>query len=117
MVEPVPPIATVTPTTSTTKPPAAPVANAEATIAAMRPGMRSCYNRGLNKDPDMQGIIVIMIAVDGAGAVVDVSKVGGDGLASEVEDCIMNVARRGVFEAPGGSGSKVQVPITFKRLK
>jgi len=91
----------------------APVANAEAAIARLRPGFRSCYNKGLANDPSMAGKIVLAIKIAPNGDVNDVSKVGGSGLASDVEQCIIKRAKSGTFDAPGGSGSTIQVPVTF----
>jgi hypothetical protein len=91
----------------------APVANAEAAIARLRPGFRSCYNKGLANDPSMAGKIVLAIKIAPNGDVNDVSKVGGSGLSSDVEQCIIKRAKGGTFEAPGGSGSTIQVPVTF----
>jgi len=93
----------------------APVANAEATIARLRPGFRSCYNKGLANDPSMAGKLVLAIKIAPNGDVSSVSKVGGSGLSSDVESCIMRKARNATFDAPGGSGSTVQVPVTFVR--
>ncbi len=91
----------------------APVANAEASIAKLRPGFRSCYNKGLANDPSMAGKIVLAIKIAPNGDVNDVSKVGGSGLSSDVEQCIIKRARGGTFDAPGGGGSTIQVPVTF----
>jgi hypothetical protein len=93
----------------------APVANAEATIARLRPGFRSCYNKGLANDPSMAGKLVLAIKIAPNGDVSNVSKVGGSGLSPDVEACIMRKARNATFDAPGGSGSTVQVPVTFVR--
>jgi hypothetical protein len=90
-----------------------PIANAEAAIAKLRPGFRSCYNKGLANDPSMAGKIVLAIKIASNGDVSDVSKAGGSGLSSEVESCIINRAKHASFDAPGGSGSTVQVPVTF----
>ena len=91
----------------------APVANAEATIARLRPGFRSCYNKGLANDPSMAGKLVLAIKIAPNGDVSSVSKVGGSGLSSDVEQCIIRKAKNATFDAPGGSGSTVQVPVTF----
>ena len=64
-------------------------------------------------DPSMAGKIVLAIKIGANGDVNDVSKVGGSGLSSEVEQCIIKRARNGSFDAPGGSGSTIQVPVTF----
>lgn len=91
----------------------APVANAEATIARLRPGFRSCYNKGLANDPSMAGKLVLSIRIAPNGDVSSVSKAGGSGLSPEVEQCIIRKAKNATFDAPGGSGSTVQVPVTF----
>jgi hypothetical protein len=101
-------------TTSTSRPPPR-IANAEATVAAMRAGFRTCYNKGLSTDPDMAGVLVISIKIAPDGAVVDVMKIGGGGLAADVEECILSRARRSLFEAPGGTGSTIQFPVRFVR--
>jgi hypothetical protein len=93
----------------------APVANAEATIARLRPGFRSCYNKGLANDPSMAGKLVLSIKIAPNGDVSSVNKIGGSGLSSSVEQCIIRKARNATFDAPGGSGSTVQVPVTFVR--
>ena len=43
----------------------------------------------------------------------DVTKVGGGGLSSDVEHCIIARAHSASFDAPGGLGSTVQLPLTF----
>jgi hypothetical protein len=91
----------------------APVANAEATIARLRPGFRSCYNKGLSNDPSMAGKLVLAIKIAPNGDVTSVTKAGGSGLSSDVEQCIIRKAKNATFDAPGGSGSTVQVPVTF----
>ena len=93
------------------------VANAEATIAALRAGLRTCYNKGLMMDPTMEGRLVISIRIAPDGATSSASKVGGTGLSPEVEECMLAKVRRAVFEAPGGEGSTVQLPLTFIRQK
>ncbi len=91
----------------------APVANAERTIAQLRPSFKSCYQKGLANDPSMAGKLIIQIDIAPNGDVSNVSKTGGSGLSPEVEQCIMNKVRSKSFDAPGGGGSKISVPVTF----
>ena len=91
------------------------VPNAEASIARLRPGLRSCYNKGLAADPTIAGRIIVRIKVAGDGTIVDVSKFGGTGLPPEVEACMIDRVKKATFDAPRGLGSTLQVPITFIR--
>ena len=52
----------------------------------------------------MAGKIVLAIKIAPNGDVTDVSKAGGSGLSSDVEQCIIKRAKSGTFDAPGGSG-------------
>ena len=61
----------------------------------------------------MSGKIVLMIKVATNGDVEQVAKAGGSGLSSDVEACIIKRARIARFDAPGGDGSTVTVPLTF----
>ncbi|CAN5388292.1 hypothetical protein BH09MYX1_BH09MYX1_19860 [soil metagenome] len=91
----------------------APVSNAERTIAQLRPSFKSCYQKGLANDPSMAGKLIIQIDIAPNGDVQNVSKTGGSGLSPEVEACIMNKVKTKSFDAPGGGGSKISVPVTF----
>jgi hypothetical protein len=87
---------------------------ASRTISATRAGFRSCYNKGLQTDPTMQGkaIFKVKIGPDG-GQPVSVEQTGGSGLSDGVVACIERKIEAVSFDAPGGSGSTLQVPITF----
>ena len=90
------------------------IPNAEQAIARLRPGFRSCYNKGLANDPSMAGSITIAIKVAPSGDITDVTKKGGSGLSSDVEQCIIKRARNGTFDATP-SGGTISVPIQFVR--
>ena len=92
-----------------------PVANAETAVAKLRPGFRACYKKGLANDPSMTGQIIIAIHIDPSGDVSEVTKAGGAGLSSDVEQCIIRKAKNGTFDSPGGNGAIVLVPVTFGR--
>lgn len=92
----------------------APVRNLEAAIAKLRPSFRSCYNKGIQGQPDMEGKVVLRVRLDGRGEVQSVEKVSGAGLSEGVEQCSMNAIKKlGEFDAPGGTGSSFEVPISF----
>lgn len=91
------------------------VSGADRVIAGLRPGFKSCYNKGLANDPSMAGKIVIAIKVQPNGDVESVSKAGGSGLSADVEQCIMNKAKHASFDA--GPGATIQVPVTFVQQK
>ncbi len=87
----------------------------ERAIARLRPSYRACYvNKGLSRDPSMAGKIVLSIRVAPNGDVAGVQKVAGSGLSSEVEQCIILRTHNAEFDAPGGSGATLQVPIIFE---
>lgn len=90
-----------------------PVANADRTIAGLRPQFRSCYNKGLQSDPGMSGKVTVAVKIGANGEVTSVEKAGGSGLSPEVEACIMKKIKNANFDSPGGGGSTLQVPITF----
>ena len=88
---------------------------AEATIARLRPSFRSCYNKGLDKNPEMAGTMSMVIDIAPNGDVSGVSKESGAGLSPEVEACIMGKVKGASFDAPGGGGAKLHVPMTVVR--
>lgn len=92
----------------------APIANADAVVASLRAQFRSCYQQGLQTDPTMAGTVLISAKVDADGSVV-ASDVGfAKGLSSEVATCLAGVVKAATFAAPGGTGSTLQIPITFQ---
>lgn len=94
-----------------------PIPNAEASVARLRPGFRSCYNKGLASDPSMAGSITIAIEIAANGDVIDVTKKSGSGLSSDVETCIMKRAKNASFDSPGSSGATLSVPVTFVQAR
>lgn len=93
----------------------APIRNLEASIARLRPSFRSCYNKGIQGQPDMEGKVTLRVRLAPNGEVQSVEKVSGVGLSDGVEQCAMKAIRNnGEFDAPGGTGSSFEVPITFR---
>jgi hypothetical protein len=91
----------------------APVANAEATVARLRPGFKLCYQQGLNTDPSMSGKVVLAAKIAPNGEVQDVSVASNSGLSAAVVACIQRKVKNANFDPPGGSGSTIQIPVSF----
>jgi hypothetical protein len=94
-----------------------PVNGLEATIAKLRPRFKACYQRGLAQDPTMQGKVTLNAKVGPNGEVAGVDTVANNGLSAEVVDCIRGVIKRAEFSPPGGSGSSVNIPVSFVQQK
>jgi TonB family protein len=91
-----------------------PVSNAEAIIRSqIHPGAKRCYQKGLESDPTQSGKVVIMIKVAPSGEVDSASVASNSGLTPGVAACIVSVARRAKFDAPGANGSTISVPFNF----
>jgi hypothetical protein len=115
---PPPPIPTATPTiamgSESVEPLASsPIPNVTSAIARLRPGFRSCFNKGLAKDPSLAGSITIAITVAPNGDVMDVTKKSG-GLNADVDACIVRKCKSATFDATP-SGDTVNIPIHFAR--
>jgi hypothetical protein len=90
-----------------------PISDADRVVAGLRARFRSCYQTGLNSDPTMSGKVVISAKIGPNGEVSSADVATNTGLSSSVAACIAGVLKRATFAAPGGSGSTLQVPVTF----
>jgi len=93
------------------------VSDADAVVAGLRPSFRSCYNKGVGRDPSMQGKIVMLVRVAPNGEVSSVEKVEGSGLDEGVESCVMGKMKGAGFSPPGPAGATLRVPASFLTLK
>ncbi len=66
---------------------------------------------GLVADPTMSGTVKVVVKIDKSGEVVDVQNGGGSGLSPDVVACVMRVTRVARFEAPGGAGTTINIPV------
>ncbi len=89
------------------------VGNASSVVARMRAGFRSCYNRGLAKNPDASGRISLKIRVGPGGEVTGVAASSSGNLPASVVSCVKGRARAGRFSPPEGGSAVVSVPVTF----
>ncbi len=94
-----------------------PVSDADRVIAGLRGRFRQCYQTGLNSDPTMSGKVVITAKVDPNGEVSRADVTQNTGLSPQVASCIANVVKRAQFNPPGGSGSTLNIPVTFVQQK
>ncbi len=90
-----------------------PVANAERVVAGLRPKFKACYQKGLASDPGMSGSVKISAKISPNGEVDSATNAGGSGLSPDVVQCIQKAVQRAQFDAPGGSGSTIVIPVTF----
>jgi hypothetical protein len=91
----------------------APVANAERVVASLRPGFRTCYNKGLQSDPSMAGKVLVSARISPNGEVASAGSSENTGLSSDVVECILRKVRTATFDTPGSNGSTIQIPVTF----
>lgn len=90
-----------------------PISDADRVIAGLRPRFRQCYQTGLNSDPSMAGKVVITAKVGPNGEVSSADVTSNSGLSPGVASCIAGVVKRAQFNAPGGGGSTLNIPVTF----
>lgn len=90
-----------------------PVANAERTVAGLRTKFKRCYEKGLASDPAMSGAVTIVTKVAPNGEVSSADPQGNSGLSADVVSCIQKAVRGAQFDAPGGSGSTINIPVKF----
>jgi hypothetical protein len=91
-----------------------PVSNLERVVATLRPKFRNCYQtQGLNVDPSMSGAVTMVVKIAPNGEVNSADPTANSGLSDPVVKCIARVLRNAQFDAPGSSGSTVQIPVKF----
>lgn len=89
------------------------VSNAARTVAGMRAGLRACYQRGLDENPDASGSLRLTIRVGAGGEVVGVSVSPSGNLPASVVQCVTKHVRVAQFDAPEGGAAVISVPVTF----
>ncbi len=112
---------TITETTSTNgqeptvdKPEATvPVANAEKVVAGFRSSFKRCYQEGLAANSDLAGKVKIVVKIAPDGGITSVENEATADLPPSVVGCLRDVVRTGHFDAPGGKGSTINIPVTF----
>jgi len=94
-----------------------PIADADQVVASLRPQLKACYQAGLNQDPTLSGSVVILALIAPDGTVDSASLPAPSTLSAPVDTCLIRVVRGAHFSAPGGTGSKLRIPITFQPIR
>src|SRR6185295_16412275 len=89
-----------------------PIANASAKVAALRPRIRACYQKGLYVDPFNHGDVVMNVKVSTAGAAVEATPASNTGVHPQVVACVAASFRLVTFDAPKAEAT-LTVPLTF----
>jgi hypothetical protein len=93
--------------------PSVAMANASSVVAGLRAGFRACYNAGLRMDGAMAGHVTLSVKIGPNGAVSSTTPSGNSGLSAGVVECLKTRVDNAQFDAPGPTGSTLQIPITF----
>jgi hypothetical protein len=93
------------------------ISDAPRVVAGMRPGFRSCYNRGLVDHPDAAGSIRLAIRVGPGGEVQGVDAAPSGNLPGSIVSCVRSRAQSGLFAPPIGGSAVVMVPVSLIRLQ
>ena len=79
--------------------------------------IRHCYQKELNKNPNLYGKIVVKFTIGGAGQVLQATVPTTTMRNVEVEDCIARVIKHILFPKPKGGGIVVvSYPFVFKPI-
>jgi hypothetical protein len=79
------------------------VPNADHAIGIAQPALRTCYQTGLRREPEMTGTLKVTISVDATGAVTNVATDGP--LAAPVQECMKARLKLIKFDAPGSAST------------
>jgi hypothetical protein len=93
------------------------VPNAERTIAALRPRLRACYNRGLEKDRKMEGRVLVSTRIGAGGEVASACIRELTGLSEAVAGCLVRTVKAAKFDRPSVDGAALSIPISFYQQK
>ena len=93
------------------------VNNAQRIVAGMNAGFRSCYQRGLNTNPDMSGSVRVTATISPGGEVSGVTVAQTGSISGEVASCIANRVRSARFDPPEDGMATIVIPVTLVQQK
>lgn len=76
-------------------------------------GIKYCYERELNNNPNLQGKVVVLFTIGSDGKVTNYQVESSTLNSSAVETCILRMIRRWRFPAPDGGSVTVAYPFVF----
>jgi TonB family protein len=76
-------------------------------------GIKYCYERELNNNPNLQGKVVVLFTIGSDGKVSNYQVESSTLNSSAVETCILRMIRRWRFPAPDGGSVTVAYPFVF----
>jgi TonB family protein len=89
------------------------VADIKKVLGEAQSSIRSCYERALRNNNQLQGSVALEVRVGGNGH-VDNSRIRGNLRDAEVTKCIQNLAKNWRFPPPsGGNCAVVGAPYNF----
>ncbi len=84
----------------------------EAAIIAVKPKIRVCYLRELNKDHSLAGTLETKFAIGTEGEVSEATATGIDN--NNLKECVLDILRGIKFSVENGSGGRVHYPFIFR---
>lgn len=87
----------------------------EGVIHGLRAGFRNCYQRGMEKYPDAEGGVRLVLYVGPTGEVANVNASATGGLPGEIASCIAGRAKLAQFAEPVGGSAIVIVPVQLRK--
>ncbi len=105
---PAPPIVEVRLGKTTSAPP---VSDADRVVASLRARFRACYMRGTPADLKHGGKLNVRATLEPNGEVSGTAIVENQGFSAAIETCVKGVVNRTTFDAPGGTGATVDIPM------
>ncbi len=92
---------------------AGPTANAEHTIAEVRPKLKACYQTALASGHHGPTKVTWLIAIGPDGTVASASARRDCNAPDSFKRCLADALLPLKFDPPGGAGSKITMPVTF----
>lgn len=94
-------------------PNASPMLSADTAVAMLRDRYKECYTQVLEAQPEARGRIIEAIRVAPDGTVCAFGTSERIGLPSMVATCIEKITAGAHFMAPGGTGTVLEIPVTY----